>query len=168
MTTARKHKLVFEGSSGRLILDELMRICTDITGIPFGHMGKKYIGAASPQIRVYVGVTSPLAAHHHPLHIWVRPGDITEESWEDITIYNLKTELARALLTSSEKNDNTTNDTTNKTNEIISRIQAYPSKIASEYEYIAKQQRKHAHDEPVVYNKYVDRCLYEIKVIFDK
>lgn len=148
-------------SSGRLILDELMRICTDITGIPFGHMKKKYVSGIGTHVRVYVRSSArPASSAHasaHAYHIYVRPGDITDESWEDIMIYNLKIELTRVF----------SHDAANNT-DIIARIQSYPSRIAHMYDYVADQQRKHAHDEPVIYNRYIDRCLYEVKVIFDK
>ena len=149
--SARTH-FTYEGSSGRLIFDELMRICEDITGIPFGFT-HKFIGTNNPPIRIYASSKrKPRQNTTKYPNLYIKPGDITAESWEDIVVHDLKKNLLGVI----------------KDADLVARISAYPDKLAGEFAYVEEQQRLHANDVPVIYNKYIDKCLYEIKVTIDK
>ncbi len=183
----RTTELVFGDSTGTVIYDELIRILSAMTSTPWGyhrsgkshktkHRSIQYISVADLPLRVAVvkdnAVNAPAKRHWSTQwYINVTPGDILSPEYEDIVAHDLQTKLTAILGNTKIKlpKDNVLTPYTNNARETMLRsVLAYPrSYVAEEHAYMIEQQRVHATENITVYNKYIDRCLYDITVVID-
>jgi len=165
----KKPELIFGDSSGKVIYDELIRILVTLTGVPWGYHKRKkhiqYIGVADMPLRVVV--VDPAAACKSSTHwstqwhILVTAGDIESAQWENLITYDLQMKLVIVLNVVKRYDTERAN--------MLAVVRSYvpDAGIAAEHSYIAEQRRIHGDVVANIYNKHIDRCLYDITVVID-